>query len=75
MSAISDRLSGMGDIELAHASIALLAAIMEMSDRAQSMGGATSIAGVAALNTLQKSLQSNGVRMSELALEVSGRRS
>lgn len=43
--------------------IAMLDAIVELSDRAEAQGGATCIAGVAALNTLQKSIQKNKVRM------------
>lgn len=45
--------------------IALLTvdAIIQMSDRAESLGGATSISGVAALNTMQRSIQKNKARV------------
>lgn len=43
--------------------IAMLDAIVQMSDRAEALGGATSISGVAALNTMQKSIQKNKLRM------------
>ena len=46
--------------------IALLDALYQMSDRAEELGGATSISGVAALNTLQKSLQKNKPRVLKL---------
>lgn len=73
MSAFSERLHGMTDIQLAQAALAVLSVTMQMSDRAQESGGATSISGVAALHTMQKSLQSNGVRLAELAAEIQGR--
>jgi hypothetical protein len=43
--------------------IAMLDAIVELSDRAEALGGARSIAGVAALHTLQTSIQKNKARM------------
>lgn len=43
--------------------LALLDTIVEMSDRAEQLGGARSIAGVAALNTLQTSIQKNKLRL------------
>jgi hypothetical protein len=43
--------------------VAMLDAIVQMSDRAEALGGATSISGVAALNTMQKSIQRNKLRM------------
>lgn len=51
--------------EPAGIALALLDAILEMSDRAEALGGARTIAGVAALNTLQKSLQKNKVRVQQ----------
>jgi hypothetical protein len=54
-----------GDSDVSEEKIAtlLLGAIMEMSDRAQALGGAGSIAGIAALHTLQTSLQKNRPRV------------
>jgi hypothetical protein len=49
---------------------ALLDSIYQMSDHAEEMGGATSISGVAALNTLQKSLQKNKPRVLKLLEEL-----
>jgi hypothetical protein len=43
--------------------VAMLDSIVELSDRAEALGGATSIAGVAALNAMQKSIQKNKERM------------
>jgi hypothetical protein len=43
--------------------LALLDSVLEMSDRVEALGGATSIAGIAALNTLQTSLQKNKGRV------------
>ena len=45
--------------------IAILDAIVELSDRAEAVGGATSISGVAALHKLQTSIQKNKGRMRE----------
>lgn len=53
--------------EAGQAALSILGAIMKMSDHAESLGGARSIAGVAALNTLQTSLQRNGPRMAKIA--------
>lgn len=52
--------------------IALLtiAAIIQMSDHAEAMGGATSIAGVAALNTMQKSIQKNKDRIAKVLADA-----
>lgn len=50
--------------------IALLDALYQMSDRAEELGGATSISGVAALNTLQKSLQKNKPRVLKLLKDM-----
>lgn len=41
----------------------LVDAIIQMSDRAEELGGARSISGVAALNTMQKSIQKNKSRI------------
>jgi hypothetical protein len=43
--------------------IAMLDAIVELSDRAEAQGGATCIAGVAALHTMQTSIQKNKAMM------------
>ncbi len=40
----------------------MLRAVYQMSDHAEKLGGATTIAGIAALHALQKSLQSNRSR-------------
>ncbi len=53
--------------EAGDAAIAILAAIMKMSDHAEAMGAARSIAGVAALNTMQTSIQKNGPRLAAIA--------
>jgi hypothetical protein len=53
--------------EALNSALAILATIMKMSDDAQALGGATSIAGVASLHKLQTSLQKNGPRMAALA--------
>lgn len=45
----------------------ILGAILEMSDRAEQMGGAKSISGVAALHKLQTSIQKNRARIIEAA--------
>lgn len=45
---------------------ALLGVIMQMSDEAKAVGGATTIAGVAKLHRMQESLQKNGPRMAAL---------
>jgi hypothetical protein len=45
--------------------IALLDAIIQLSDHAQEMGGATSISGVAALHKMQTSIQKNKQRMQD----------
>lgn len=43
-----------------------LSAIMMMSDKAERLGGATSLAGVAALHAMQTSLQKNGPRLAKI---------
>jgi hypothetical protein len=43
--------------------LALLDAIIELSDRAEAQGGATTISGVAALHTMQTSIQKNKARV------------
>jgi len=47
--------------------LAIFGAIMKMSDDAEKLGGATSLAGVASLHKMQKSLQKNAVRMARIA--------
>lgn len=73
MTDLSERCRAMTDLQLAQSAIALLGAIMQMSDAAQKNGGASCISGVASLNTLQTSLQKNGVRMAVIAAEVAER--
>lgn len=46
--------------------LSILAAIMKMSDEAQALGGATSIAGVASLHRMQTSIQKNGPRLAKI---------
>lgn len=55
--------------------IALLTldAIIHMSDHAEEMGGATSIAGVAALHKMQTSIQKNKARIIEALAEAKAR--
>ena len=50
--------------------LATIDAIIQMSDRAESMGGATSIAGVAALHTMQKSIQKNKDRIAKVLADA-----
>lgn len=49
--------------------LSILATIMKMSDDAQALGGATSIAGVASLHKMQTSIQKNGLRLAKIAYE------
>jgi hypothetical protein len=55
--------------------LALLDAIVELSDRAEGLGGATSIAGVAALHTMQTSIQKNKARMRAEIAKAKGKAS
>ena len=50
--------------------VAILCALIEMSDHAQSMGGATCIPGVAALSKMQRSIQKNKPRILDLVKEA-----
>lgn len=56
--------------EAGKAMCAILGVIMKMSDEAQALGGATTIAGVASLHKMQTSLQKNGPRMATIAAIV-----
>lgn len=56
--------------EAGRQAIAVLGAIMKMSDHAEKMGGASCIAGVAALNTMQRSIQKAGPRLAKIALAL-----
>ena len=47
--------------------LAILAAFMKMSDDAEALGGAWSIAGIASLHKMQTSIQKNGPRLAALA--------
>ena len=49
------------------AAVALLGAIMQMSDHAESLGGARSLARRAARHTQQNTQQNNGPRMAAFA--------
>lgn len=53
----------MSEEKAALIALQLVDAIIQMSDHAQELGGATSIAGVAALHTMQKSIQKNKQRI------------
>lgn len=46
--------------------LAILGTIMKMSDEAQALGGATSVAGVASLHKMQTSIQKNGPRLAKI---------
>lgn len=50
--------------------VALIDAILELSDRAEALGGATSIAGVAALHKMQTSIQKNKPRIRQALLDA-----
>jgi hypothetical protein len=50
--------------------LALIDAIAQMSDHAESLGGATSIAGVAALHKMQTSIQKNLPRITKALAEA-----
>lgn len=50
-----------------NAMLSVFGVIMKMSDHAESLGGAKSIAGVAALHKMQTSIQKNGPRLAEIA--------
>lgn len=52
--------------ECVQGTVALLATVIEMSDHAKEQGGATSIAGVAALHRMQSSIQKNRTRMVDM---------
>jgi hypothetical protein len=52
---------------------ATLDAIIEMSDHAESVGGATSIAGVAALHKMQTSIQKNKSRLRKALADAKAR--
>lgn len=49
--------------EAGKTALLILDAIIQMSDRAEGLGGATCISGVAALNTMQRSIQKNKGRI------------
>jgi hypothetical protein len=53
--------------EATQALLSVLGVIMKMSDDAEALGGARSIAGVASLHKLQNSLQKNGPRIAKIA--------
>jgi hypothetical protein len=50
--------------------LAILSAILQMSDHAEKLGGATCIAGVAALNTMQVSIQKNSKKIMAIVAEI-----
>lgn len=51
--------------------VLILAAILEMSDRAEKLGGASCISGVASLHAMQTSIQKNRKRVIELLGDLS----
>ena len=69
----TDTYLSMTDREAAAALATILGTIMMMSDEAQAKGGATCIAGVAALHRLQTSLQKSGPRLAKIAAAVLSR--
>lgn len=56
--------------EAARALVGILGTILKMSDDAEARGGATSLAGIASLHKMQKSIQNNAKRMAEVAAMV-----
>ena len=54
-------------IERLETALAILATFMKMSDEAEALGGAMSIAGIASLHKMQTSIQKNGPRLAALA--------
>jgi hypothetical protein len=50
--------------------LSVFGVLMKMSDEAEALGGATSIAGVASLHKLQTSIQKNGHRIAALAVAI-----
>ena len=57
----------MTDREALTQALAILSAIMKMSDHVKECGGLTCISGIAAAHTMQESLQKNGARLAGLA--------
>ena len=55
--------------ETGRKALAILTAIVKMSDEAEKLGGATSIAGVASLHKMQTSIQRNAKRIGEALLQ------
>lgn len=60
----------MTDREKLAVALAVLGAIVEMSDRVASAGGTTCISGIAAAHTLQTSIQKNKPRLAKLAKDL-----
>lgn len=56
----------MTEREALNTTLSILATIMKMSDDAQALGGAGSIAGVASLHKMQTSIQKNGRRLAQI---------
>jgi hypothetical protein len=50
--------------------LAILSVILEMSDAAQKLGGATSIAGVASLHKMQTSIQKHSNQIMQIVREI-----
>lgn len=61
------KLDNLSKEEAGIVAINVLATIMKMSDEAQALGGATSMAGIASLHKMQKSIQNNGERLAKIA--------
>lgn len=57
----------MSDKEALHQALAILAAIMQMSDECEKLGGCVTLAGIASAHKMQTSIQKNGPRLAKLA--------
>jgi hypothetical protein len=60
----------MTDRQALEQALAVLIAIMQMSDRVKECGGLTCLSGIAAANTMQNSIQKNGPRLAKLAMHL-----
>lgn len=60
----------MTDREALNQALAVLSAIMQMSDHVEKCGGLKSLSGVAAAHKMQTSIQKNGPRLAVLAKKL-----
>jgi hypothetical protein len=60
----------MTDRQALEQALAVLIAIMKMSDRVEECGGLTCLSGIAAANTMQNSIQKNIPRLAKLAMHL-----